>query len=159
MLRNLPRKLISGGRRQGMEQAAITSGTFTYPLVLKEAKTSQLLPPNLEYLWKSQSCRNDQKMPSQWGLGMHIWYSGQRQDELAPGFFFWLLFAMIVTPKFLRAEAMLIHLSSHKPFHRAWGFVTSQKRFVGNQMNWFWKDIWVPPPEEGENIICHQQLY
>lgn len=128
-----------------MEQAAITSGTFTYPLVLKEAKTSQLVLPNLEYLWKSQSCRNDKKMPSQWGLEMHIWYLGQRQDKSAPGFLFWLMFAMTVTPRFPRAEAMLIHLSSHKPFRRAWGFVKTQKRFVGNQMNWFWKDIWVPP--------------
>ena len=127
MLRNIPRKLNSGRRRHGMEQAAITNGIFTYLLVLKEAKTSQLVLPNLEYLWKSQSCRNDQKMPSQWGLGMHFWYLGQRQDELAPGFFFWLMFAMTVTPRFPRAEAMLIHLSSHKPFCRAWGFVKSQR--------------------------------
>ena len=33
-----------------MEQAAITNGIFTYLLVLKEAKTSQLVLPNLEYL-------------------------------------------------------------------------------------------------------------
>lgn len=127
-----PRKLNSGGRRQGWKWAAITSETFTYPLVLKEAKTSQLLLPSLEYLWKSQSCRNDQKMSSQWGLGMHIWYLGQRQGELAPGFLFWLV-AITITLRFPRAEAMLIHLSSHEATSQGLGLCEISKRVVGSR--------------------------
>lgn len=77
-----------------------------------------------------------------WECTFDTWVKGKANWLLVSSFD---LFAITITLRFPRAEAMLIHLSSHKPLHRAWGFVKSQKRVVGNEMNWFWKDIWVPP--------------
>lgn len=45
-----------------MDLAALISGTFTYPLVLKEFQTSQLRPTSLACLRKNQPHGNDQKM-------------------------------------------------------------------------------------------------
>ena len=71
-----------------MEQAAITSGTFTYPLVLKEAKTSQLVLPNLEYLEKVSHVGMTRKCPvsEDWKCIFDTWVKGKTNRLLVSSF-------------------------------------------------------------------------
>lgn len=165
MQRNLPRKPNGSAQRRGDEAGWMTPGTFTYTSVLKEHETHNHCSPTWCVLEKVNHTGMTRKRPSEWQqeCSFDTWVSqAKRQDVLPPGFF---ILASYVCPdshpNFSRAETMHIPLASHKSLHWAWASVKSQKRFMGNWINWFWKYIelaltqctWGKGfPQEGENI-------
>lgn len=117
-----------------MGQVAMTPGTFS---VLKEHETHNHCSPTWWVLEEVNHVGMTRKWPSEWEqeCTFDIWVPlvKKKQDGLTPCFFILASYVCCNShPNFPGAETVHIPLSSYKSHHRTWGFVKSQKRFMGN---------------------------